>query len=250
MKLSRNQSGFSPIEIIIIIVMIGLTGAVGWLVYDRQQKSEQSSQNPATIDSFEECVAAGNPVMESYPEQCAANGKTYVNPKQQLKDETADWISYTDRSGKYSLKYPTNWVVANNLEFCAEYLLLLGVKMTEDQSSVGKCGSGGAGAFGQVSVAWRDDRSDLSTCGLSDDAGWKVDSTESVQVSGVAAVKTTGTYLADDQDYGGPPKNTIAVQYCLVTKGVQYIINYSKWPQYPDALKDYNLMVTKTLTIK
>ena len=31
------------------------------------------------ITSFDECVAAGNPVMESYPEQCRADGKTFVN---------------------------------------------------------------------------------------------------------------------------------------------------------------------------
>lgn len=30
------------------------------------------------INSFEECVAAGNPVMESYPPQCRANGRTFV----------------------------------------------------------------------------------------------------------------------------------------------------------------------------
>lgn len=30
------------------------------------------------ITSFEECVDAGNPVMESYPRQCAANGQTFV----------------------------------------------------------------------------------------------------------------------------------------------------------------------------
>lgn len=30
------------------------------------------------ISSFEECVAAGNPVMESYPRQCSANGQTFV----------------------------------------------------------------------------------------------------------------------------------------------------------------------------
>lgn len=30
------------------------------------------------ITSFEECVAAGNPVMESYPRQCQANGKLFV----------------------------------------------------------------------------------------------------------------------------------------------------------------------------
>jgi hypothetical protein len=32
----------------------------------------------STISSFEECVAAGNAVMESYPRQCAANGETFV----------------------------------------------------------------------------------------------------------------------------------------------------------------------------
>ncbi len=32
----------------------------------------------ATITSFEECVEAGNPIMESYPRQCQANGQTFV----------------------------------------------------------------------------------------------------------------------------------------------------------------------------
>lgn len=30
------------------------------------------------IDNFEECAAAGNPIMESYPRQCRAGGKTFV----------------------------------------------------------------------------------------------------------------------------------------------------------------------------
>lgn len=30
------------------------------------------------IDSFEACALAGNPVMESYPRQCRADGKTFV----------------------------------------------------------------------------------------------------------------------------------------------------------------------------
>ncbi len=31
-----------------------------------------------TIDSFEECIAAGNPAMESFPRQCIANGQTFT----------------------------------------------------------------------------------------------------------------------------------------------------------------------------
>lgn len=30
------------------------------------------------ISSFEECVSAGNPVMESYPRQCSADGKSFT----------------------------------------------------------------------------------------------------------------------------------------------------------------------------
>lgn len=32
----------------------------------------------AVITNFEECAAAGNPVMESYPRQCRAGGRTFV----------------------------------------------------------------------------------------------------------------------------------------------------------------------------
>jgi len=33
---------------------------------------------PLEIDSFEECVAAGNPVMESYPAQCRHGDRTFT----------------------------------------------------------------------------------------------------------------------------------------------------------------------------
>lgn len=31
------------------------------------------------ITNFDQCAAAGNPVMESYPEQCSANGQAFIN---------------------------------------------------------------------------------------------------------------------------------------------------------------------------
>lgn len=37
-----------------------------------------SCTQKAEINSFEDCVAAGNPVMESYPRQCSADGKTFT----------------------------------------------------------------------------------------------------------------------------------------------------------------------------
>lgn len=41
--------------------------------------------NTKTITSFEECVAAGNPILEIYPEQCRANGETFINSEQQVE---------------------------------------------------------------------------------------------------------------------------------------------------------------------
>lgn len=53
-----------------VIVVGGVAAALWWNFAQRNSTS--------TINSYEECVAAGNPIMESYPEQCAANGKTFV----------------------------------------------------------------------------------------------------------------------------------------------------------------------------
>ena len=38
----------------------------------------KSNKSATIITTFEECVAAGNPVMESYPEQCRAGGETFI----------------------------------------------------------------------------------------------------------------------------------------------------------------------------
>ncbi len=35
------------------------------------------------VTNFEECKATGSPILESYPEQCIYEGKTYVNEAQQ-----------------------------------------------------------------------------------------------------------------------------------------------------------------------
>lgn len=32
-----------------------------------------------SIQTFDECQAAGYPIMESYPEQCMADGRVFIN---------------------------------------------------------------------------------------------------------------------------------------------------------------------------
>ncbi|MDO8603918.1 MAG: Gmad2 immunoglobulin-like domain-containing protein [bacterium] len=58
-------------KIIISIIIIALASlAIAWKFMDNK---------PAVVvTTFEECVASGAPVMESYPAQCRSGGKTFV----------------------------------------------------------------------------------------------------------------------------------------------------------------------------
>ncbi len=60
------------------LVIIAIAAA-GYITYRNQSEPEEVLVTPpAEITSFEECAAAGNPIMESYPRQCRADGRTFV----------------------------------------------------------------------------------------------------------------------------------------------------------------------------
>lgn len=55
-----------------LIIILLILFLIGFVLLWRNRVSVDE------IDSFEECVAAGNPVMLSYPAKCSANGKTFT----------------------------------------------------------------------------------------------------------------------------------------------------------------------------
>jgi hypothetical protein len=57
--------------IFVLLAALVLVGFV-WLNKDKV------GLKPSTINSFEDCVAAGNPVQESYPARCTAAGKSFT----------------------------------------------------------------------------------------------------------------------------------------------------------------------------
>lgn len=81
-----NQKGFSVVEILIVIVVVGLLGAVGWLVYDRQK--DKTSNSTATTSTT----------------------KADTTPKTtEAADPYKDWQSYCDTRAKSCFKYPQGW---------------------------------------------------------------------------------------------------------------------------------------------
>lgn len=67
-KVTNLQKG-----LVVLIVVLGLLG-----VYIFVSKSGKNEQSSGGVRNFEDCVAAGNPVMESYPRQCRSGNITFV----------------------------------------------------------------------------------------------------------------------------------------------------------------------------
>jgi hypothetical protein len=66
------------------------------------------------ISSFEECVAAGNPVMESFPRQCRAQGKTFIENVTGIK--MTEFVGCTEQPEICTAEYdPVCAFVDNNI---------------------------------------------------------------------------------------------------------------------------------------
>ncbi len=96
------------VGLLLIALAIG-----GWFFWNQQ--------NLKSIGTFAECRDAGGAILESYPEQCAINGKTFPNPDQKAPelpaavDEEPDveepkLASYTDTTNSFSIQYPADFV--------------------------------------------------------------------------------------------------------------------------------------------
>ncbi len=86
--------GFSAIEALIIIAVVAVVGAGGWLVWRHNYQSKKTATTSGS-------TTTQKPVKQSVPVQTA--------------DPYADWKTYTDTgysgASGVSVKYPTSWQV-------------------------------------------------------------------------------------------------------------------------------------------
>ena len=111
---SEQTAAKSPKKLAIIFGGVLVLIAVGAVLYfNRVVTKDTVSTTESPIKSFAECVAAGNPIMESNPEQCSANGETFINKETATKetptkdtdvvaDETADDAVCTDGQTQFT----------------------------------------------------------------------------------------------------------------------------------------------------
>lgn len=84
-KLQKGQTGFSIVEILILFVIVGIVGFVGWNVGHTKSKS---TKNVSTI---------------------SADTTKAVNTPAVSKDPYANWQTYTSKTEKATFKYPNTW---------------------------------------------------------------------------------------------------------------------------------------------
>lgn len=62
----------------IFIIFLVFVIAISYILISSKENEEKIELENNPIDSFEECVLAGNPILESYPRQCIHGDNTFV----------------------------------------------------------------------------------------------------------------------------------------------------------------------------
>ncbi len=76
--------------LVVLFFLLFLKATGEKCIYDDENKGDTPTEN---VSSFDECVAAGYPVMESYPRRCAVpDGQTFVEEIEDIEDDTAKLI--------------------------------------------------------------------------------------------------------------------------------------------------------------
>jgi hypothetical protein len=87
-------------KIFIAILILLIAGAI--VYFDKQKQAPEKE-----IKNFSDCVAAGNPVMESYPRQCSVqNGGVFVEEIKTNNQINEDVILVTKPSAGASVSSP------------------------------------------------------------------------------------------------------------------------------------------------
>jgi hypothetical protein len=94
-NINSNQSGFSIVEGVLIIVVVAVLGFIGWTAYNSY------IGKPATKPSTK--------VSNQPSNQTSSPSNTQTQQPTQQPNPYADWQSYCSISGGICFKYPTDW---------------------------------------------------------------------------------------------------------------------------------------------
>jgi hypothetical protein len=218
-KLSKDQSGFSATEAVLVLVIVVLVSLVGWLVYKSQHKSVAIIANPAAATS----------TQRTTPPKTTA--KTPVPPA----DPTANWQVVTSGDKISTVKIPQSWVAisCNDVKSSNIYV-------SSSQKYAAVCGSGN---LGEVTFDVYANDKTANTAPTKDqytnDDNVAIESVIVNNVSGYRVTYTVSSRDTQAQQLVG----TRNINYQLFLKGNSYIASYRQLPNAPEDAAVFNQIV-------
>jgi hypothetical protein len=163
------------------------------------------------------------------------------------RDETADWITYVSSKGRFSLRHPKSWAIGpKQPQYCTttEFSFTAGA----DADLVEDCGTEYYGQIYLVSEKgnYLNPRKSLRT----DSQSYRNITRRKVIVDNIEGTREAGTVVQNNNelDIDHPlPDGTEVVIYEFYAHGRTYIAKCQQRVDDPDILRDFDLMVTKTL---
>lgn len=124
----ENQQGFAIVEALLVVVIVGMIGFVGWYVYSAQKDTDK------TLDAASKSQV---PTKTVKPKPAATN------------DETSKWLLYTSPGNEFSMRLADGWKLERYQKTPALYTFsskdltyASGVKAVVTEVEGGKDGSG------------------------------------------------------------------------------------------------------------
>jgi hypothetical protein len=222
----RNQKGLSSVEAWLILVIILNMSSVGCSRWEAG-KSQGAAGEASQIE------AKQTPRQKVLPEE---------------PDETADWITYVGAVSRFSLRYPKYWAVGHaNPQNCIE-AERSDFTAGANADLVADCGTE---YVGQIYI-YSNEGNELSSHKLTTDLYPYQDITsKKVMVDNIEGTREAGTAMGqmDAEKFAMPglPDGTKVVIYSFYAHGRTYVARYGQRIGDPDILRDFDLMITKTL---
>jgi len=99
--MNNKKQGSSALTLVLVIITLVSLGTAGWFWYGAETKNSNNPNVSESISSFDDCVAAGFPVAESFPRQCfVPNGAGFTEEIKQTETEAAEYVEYTSQKGE------------------------------------------------------------------------------------------------------------------------------------------------------
>jgi hypothetical protein len=220
----RNRKGLRSVEALLILVIIVIIGGVGC-------SRQEVGRSLGNAGEAWESRAKQSQQLRGRPERT---------------DETADWITYVSSEGRFSLRHPKYWAVGpRHPQYCTDKGSFFMAGAGAD--FVAECGTE---YFGQIYVSSKEGNQLSNHKLTASEYPYQNITSRKVTVDNIEGTRETGTAMGQmDEKFAMPglPDGTKVVIYLLYAHGRSYVAQYTQRIGDPDILRDFDIMVTKTL---